>query len=352
MDNYLRQLQQKYNYSDDLIMVLSKIIPGFINYFGLENQETILSALANCEIHIQKHGENHNEYLNDYFGINETLTHPIGGVAFNRAHLKVDNGKVNIQNLIYVFQPLLGDFDLSNSDNIGILIHEICHLIKSYGRLKIQDNKIIVPTGLMYSEYDLNGNNLNDGDYCINVGIEEAFNCYDEEEIGKLVLGSEYKSSGYHHISSLIAKLMVNEEIREAIRKAQFSDDTSWMDLLGIEESKKLIEQLDILIKISYISDDAIDYDSDKVFEQLLKEGKSFDEINKIIMDEIDRRVEKLWEPYNKAYDEVEHFIENYTSKRQLRAFEENRSDADKIMVENIKKIRNEHISETMGMIR
>ena len=62
MDNYLKQLQQKYNYNNDLLSALSKIIPGLIRYYGVENQETILSALLICEIHIQKQGENHKEY--------------------------------------------------------------------------------------------------------------------------------------------------------------------------------------------------------------------------------------------------------------------------------------------------
>ena len=138
---------------------------------------------------------------------------------------------------------------------MGTLIHEICHLVKSYGRLKVQDDKIIVPSGLMYNEYDLNGNRLNEGDYSLNVGIEEALNCYDEEQIAQSVLGPEYKSSAYHNISDLIAKLMANEEIRVAIRKAQFTGDMSWINLLGIEESKKLIEQFDYLKQIIFITE-------------------------------------------------------------------------------------------------
>lgn len=353
MDNYLKQIQQKYNYSDELMTALSKIFPGLINYFGVENQETILSALVNCEIHIQKQGENHKEYLNNYFGVNETWPHPIGGVAFHEARLKVDSGKASVQNMIYLFQPLQGELDLLDSNTMGTLIHEICHLVKSYGRLKIQDNKIIVPSGLMYNEYDLNGNRLTDGDYSVNVGIEEALNCYDEEQVAKSVFGKEYRSSGYRNISDLITKLMANEEIRIAIKKAQFTGDISWMSLLGIEESKKLIEQFDYLIKMSYISNDVIDIDEDKMFDQLLEEGKSFDEIEQIIMEEIDRQTEKLWEPYHKTYDEVEHFIDNYTSQHQLSSFEQSRSNADRKMVEKVKQIQNEHvISETSGVTR
>ena len=356
MDNYLKQLQQKYNYNNDLLSALSKIIPGLIRYYGVENQETILSALLNCEIHIQEQGENHKEYLNNYFGVNEAWPHPIGGVAFHEARLKVDSGKADVQNMIYVFQPLQGTLDLSNDNNMGTLIHEICHLVKSYGRLKVQDDKIIVPSGLMYNEYDLNGNRLNEGDYSLNVGIEEALNCYDEEQIAQSVLGPEYKSSAYHNISDLIAKLMANEEIRVAIRKAQFTGDMSWINLLGIEESKKLIEQFDYLINMSYISNDAIDIDEDKMFDQLLEEGKNFDEIEQIIMEEVDRQTEKLWEPYHKIYDEVEHFIDNYTSQKQLDTFEQSRSIADTKMLEKIKQIQTGHIfeqnTETVGMTR
>ena len=337
MDSYLKQLQQKYNYSDDLVFALSKIIHALINYYGVEYQEIILSALQNCEIHIQKLGENHREFLNNYFGVNETWPHPPNGVAFHEAIPKVSDDKVDIQNLIYVFQPFQGEFDLSNDGDMGTLIHEICHLVKSYGRLKVQDNKIIVPSGLMYNEYDLNGNRITDGDYSVNVGIEESLNCYDEEQIAKSVLGPDYKSIGYHNISDLITKLMANDEIRVAIKKAQFTGNTSWMTLLGVEDSQRLIKQFDQLIKMSYISDDALSVDFDIMYDQLYAEGKNFDEIETIIKAEIDRQLDQLWEPYYEIYHEVENFIENYTSRRQLSAFEQSRTIADTKMIEKIK---------------
>lgn len=335
LNEYLTQLQKKYNYDNLLIENLSKIIPSLIEYYGVEYQNQILSALYNCEIHIQKENENSNEYLNNYFDVNEKWNFPIGGAAFHTSKPKVADNKVTFKNIIYICKPLGEKFDLYKEENLSTLIHEICHLVKGFNRAKIEDGKIISTTGFMKEEFDFQGISLN-GDYAINVGIEEALNCYDEEKIMEKVVGHSYTSQGYHGISKLIGKLLKNNEIKNAIDKAKFGENSDWINLIGTENVKKLIENFDTIIKTSYVSNADFDFDEDAEFDRLLEEGKNFDEIQEILIRIIEEERDKIWEPYNLAYSEVESFIEHFTIKQQLINFETARTNADKKAVEYI----------------
>jgi len=58
MNEYMAQLQNKYRYSDELLVFLSKLIPCLIDYYGEEYKNIVLDALMNCEIHFQAKGEN------------------------------------------------------------------------------------------------------------------------------------------------------------------------------------------------------------------------------------------------------------------------------------------------------
>ena len=67
MDEYLKVLQEKYGYNNELIGALKKIIPAFIEHFGEEHEQLILDAISSCEIHMQQENENPNEYLSKFF---------------------------------------------------------------------------------------------------------------------------------------------------------------------------------------------------------------------------------------------------------------------------------------------
>ena len=245
----------------------------------------------------------------------------------------MESSRFSFKNIIYIYQPLFKKFDLKDEEYLDTLIHEICHLVKSFNRAKVIDGKIIAPTGLMFDEYDIQGNKLN-GEYSINVGIEEATNSYDAERVTELVLGYPYQSSAYHGVSQLVKQFMENSDIREAIKKAQFGDDSDLTNLFGKEELSKLMQNFDIIIKLSYISESDLGVDFDAEFDRLLEEGKSLDEIQEIITAKIQQEQDRIWAPYHLAYADIEKFIKNFTSSRQLKSFEDARINADKEIIE------------------
>lgn len=63
-------LKNKFRYNDELLIFSSDLIPNLINFYGEENKNVILSALANCEIHFQGEKEPQT-FLNSYFGANK-----------------------------------------------------------------------------------------------------------------------------------------------------------------------------------------------------------------------------------------------------------------------------------------
>lgn len=58
--------------------------------------------------------------------------------------------------IVYLKRTYFGmykPFDFNDDKQVNTLIHEICHLIKRYGKLKVKNGKIIDSTGLMRDTY-------------------------------------------------------------------------------------------------------------------------------------------------------------------------------------------------------
>ena len=245
MDNYLKQLQQKYNYNNDLLSALSKIIPGLIRYYGVENQETILSALLNCEIHIQRENENPKTFLNQYFGINKEWKIPLLAGGFYHTEYNLQDNNLASKSIIYITTGESNNylpFRFNNDRSVDILIHEILHFIKGYGKLKMEEGHIIDSTGLLKTFYSYS---LEEGftfEKRENFGIEEALNCVESCLILEMMTGKKQEIRGYREAAEIAKVLLENSEFKQVIRKSQFSGDDSWIrflyEKLGEEKSK------------------------------------------------------------------------------------------------------------------
>lgn len=341
MIEFLEQLRQKYGYDSELIAALNKIVPALISYYGADKSNIIYQALLNCEIHIQKEKENTNEYLSSYFGVDYDLDKPLSASAMHTNNVTVDNGIVDVKNIVYIFTEFMGqykNFDFNNENQMATLVHEICHLIKSYGRTKIEGNKIIQLSGLMYEEYDFNGNKLS-GEFAINCGIEEALNCYDEVQVMERILGRQYTSTSYGGVADLASELMSREDIMREIRKSQFYDIESWIKYLGVERAKLLLDNFDIVIKTHYNPEADSDFDIDAEFDRLLDEGYDMDEIGDIINQKIEDDSNKIWDKVFKSEEIIRDFVNNYSSKEQLDKFLLARQIADKKTIDILKQM-------------
>ena len=257
MEEYLNNLKNKFNYSEELITFLSNLIPSMIIYYGKEHEETILSALSNCEIHFQTENEDPEEYLNNYFGINKKWDIPSLGSALYQNEISVKDNHVTARPIIYikrVFMHHYTPFDFQNAKNANMLIHEICHLIKGYGRLKVENGKIIDPTGLMKDTYSYNSNGEIKEESSDNIGIEEALNEVDAARILEIMTGKKQEIEGYKRAGEIATWLLAHEDIAKVIRFCQFNDSDLWIKYLGKDNAQMLIENFDILVKSLYIS--------------------------------------------------------------------------------------------------
>lgn len=323
MNEYLNGLKAKFNYSDELMNFLASAIPSIIQYYGEEHKETVLQALANCEIHIQDAKEDPKQYLNGYFGKEKEWEMPDLGGAFYHNEISVNDNRVVAKPIIYVktvYYHQHMPFDFNDEKKLNTLLHEILHAVKGYGKIKVQDGKIIDSTGLMQDTYTYDTLNGVKEEKNERVGIEEAVNEVDTITILGMITGRQQDIRGYVRAGSLAKLLLEHKDIATVIKNSQFNGDDNWIQYLG-EDSKKIIESFDVLVNMMYVS---------------------FRELNdKELM-------ARKYAEADMAQDFLEDFIANYCTKEQQQAFEEARKNADQKTADIIKQtiINNDLVQE------
>ncbi len=292
MSEYINELKFKYGYSEELSDFLSQLLPVIINYYGEEYKDVILSALSNCEIHFQSKDEDTKEYLNSYFGVNKEWEMPSLAGAFYHNEVDIRNNQVVAKPIVYVKSVYYGiymPFDFNNDKQVSTLIHEICHLIKGYGKLKNENGKIIDSTGLMKVTYDYSQENGILDEKNDMVGIEEALNDVETAQILEMMTGRKQEVTGYKAAGYSATRLLEHSDLAKEIRISQFRGDDSWIKYLGEEASKLLIENFDILVNAMYIS-----------FKDINSKAKR----------------ELLYQKMAKAQELIDDFVDNYSTKR------------------------------------
>ena len=292
MSEYINELKSKYGYSEELSDFLSQLLTVIINYYGEEYKDVILSALSNCEIHFQSKDEDTKEYLNSYFGVNKEWEMPSLAGAFYHNEVDIRDNQVVAKPIVYVKSVYYGiymPFDFNNDKQVSTLIHEICHLIKGYGKLKNENGKIIDSTGLMKVTYDYSQENGILEEKNDMVGIEEALNDVETAQILEMMTGRKQEVTGYKAAGYSATRLLEHSDLAKEIRISQFRGDDSWIKYLGEEASKLLIKNFDILVNAMYIS-----------FKDINSKAKR----------------ELLYQKMAKAQELIDDFVDNYSTKR------------------------------------
>ena len=210
IDNFVNNLKEKYGYPDELCIFLKELIPALVTYYGDDKLDLIINALDNCEI-IDN---------NKFFG---------------HFHYKaqIDNGNLNIKYEIRLYK----DFISSKST----LIHEICHLIKTYNRYVIKDDNLTVYCGLIEDSYKYNSE-IGDFEslHSKHTMFEEMFNEEDTLQIDN-ILGIKYPDGVYRFKGEAETFINSNLELYEAIRQSQFGDPKSWLKFIPEEIKEEVI---------------------------------------------------------------------------------------------------------------
>lgn len=255
MKEYMLKLKNKYGYSEELLEFLNRLILCLIDYYGEEYKDTILDALLNCEIHIQRENENPKTFLNQYFGVNKEWKIPLLAGGFYHTECNLQDNNLVSKSIIYITtgEPnIYLPFRFDNDSSVDILIHEILHFIKGYGKLKMEGSHIIDSTGLLKTFYSYSSEEGLILEKRKNFGIEEALNCVESSQILEMMTGKKQEIRGYREAAEIAKVLLENSEFKQAIRKSQFSGDDSWIQFLceklGEEKSKILIENFDTLV--------------------------------------------------------------------------------------------------------
>ncbi len=316
MIEYIERIKSKYGYNDELLEFLSQLIAVLIKYYGETYKDIILMALQNCEIHIQSKDENTENFLNSYFDDNKKWEIPHLGGAFHYTKIKVIDNQVISKSIIYIRTIHLFSyipFDFNDDKDILTLIHEICHAIKEYGKLKLKKGKIINSSGLIKYTYSYTKETGVVLEKCDMKGIEEALNTVEEKQIFEMMTGRKAKNkTGYNNAAYYAERLLKHKDLAKILKNSQFSGDDSWIQYLGDEQSKILIDNFDTLVNSMYVS----------IRDILNKEKR-----------------EMLYQKKKIAEDVLDDFINNYCSKEDVEAFTQSLDIADKKTVEMIQQL-------------
>lgn len=313
-NEFISQLKAKYGYSDEMEHFLQKAVPAIITYYGEDKKNIVFAALSECEIHIQKENENTEQYLNQYFGTNKKWDIPFLGGAFQHTELSVNNNQVNQKNIIYLKTKYLHrykPFDFNDEEKLSSIVHEICHAVKGYGKLKVENGRVITSSGLIkdYYEYDRETNSFNNTK-SDNTGLEEALNSYDEASIMTIMTGKFHEFGAYKGMTQVARELMKHEELAQIIRTSQFSGGSEWADFLGKEDSEYLSKNFEDWVSVLYSSP------------------------SELMNDKLG-----LMEKMKTAMNNVADFAKNYTTPKEIQTFLESRKLADQKTVEIVKQI-------------
>lgn len=141
MKEYLEKIKNKYNYSNQNMEMISKVIMAFINVLGEENINIILTAFENTTIFyyddtldaankLNKIANDGNEYK---VGLQAT------GTGFMQDYYTYENNQINQKFAVGIAK---------SNQNLQTFIHEMCHVLSTIGKIKVDNNQAYVFSGL------------------------------------------------------------------------------------------------------------------------------------------------------------------------------------------------------------
>lgn len=238
----IEELKEKYDYDEELLGALKKIIPAIEEHYGEEYKQLIHDAILSCNIHIQqKISEQPQKYLEENLPTKEhDAVLGVAAALYTSAPVIMSDGNIEVNRVIYLRHTCK---DLSENKNLSILVHEITHLIKSYkDEYTMQDGALVQRCGISVSYLEKNEDTGKFKDKSVErTGIEEALNCYDEGKIMSIITGEKCYGHSYKEISEITDLLMENNKtFREAFKSSLLNGDKTYIDKLGKEKAESL----------------------------------------------------------------------------------------------------------------
>ena len=257
LNDFKLELIKKYQYEENFAETIAIMADSIVEHYGEEYETLVTDAIMSCKYIIS--GTKDNKYENAYETLKrenmlddtkgERLLDPeslklTAGIYQSLPRLSHKDGKYNIDGIDRII-ILSKNFDLDNQLFIGTMIHETCHLIKSFIKgYELEGNKLYERCGLCETEYDLSIENGKVAKTIVSekgYGIDEGVNTHDEFSIMRESNNSSYESPGYGKLRATSEYLMYDLDLKSVIDKA---------NLLG--DKKELTELMDQTISKGY----------------------------------------------------------------------------------------------------
>ena len=255
----IEEIIAKYNYPDTLGNLLRDIYPSLVSYFG--DEDLIYNALLDTPIVLCANVyeclvQNNMIDINDKSTVNVENLKQAGGVYCSKPDIKYKGleKKYTIENVKRIIAINASTFDFVATKST--LIHEICHLIKSYyTEFTIKTDTLVERSGLITSTYHLNNQKgivKRTLVFETGVGLEEGFNTVVQDEIAEKHFGKDALSIGYGLVKALSedVKRYDDNMLNEIIKAELYHDNSSLEKLMG-EGYFKLIDFADKLYKLN-----------------------------------------------------------------------------------------------------
>ena len=256
MEEYLNNFQQLYDYDSELMTTLSKIIPAICQYYGQNNEESVLAAIASCPIHIEKKGESASHFLSEYFPFKENGVVPKVATGFYDSAPVVEHDEVKSKKILYIRK---GENDLQSESCLSTMVHELVHVVKSYkDEYFYQDGVLYKRSGISVTKMEYNElgqvkEGKGSGD-----GLEEAVTCFDEDNIMSMILGREYTANSYFGLAKLAGLLSQKTDLLSIIYKEQLYNTGQLQEFLGKENFNELIDNSDQFYSLTFAMPDDV----------------------------------------------------------------------------------------------
>ena len=262
-------LKEKYDYDEELLVFIEHLIPTMVDYFGEEYREKIVTSFLETPIIIT------NNTIPDELGLKNRTDLLFAGGGYAHGVEVIDGNPVRVSKVIKTGTGY-NNFNFNDSKQVGNLVHELCHMVKSGIKIEHDSNQIIDYCGLSNSY----GNIVN-GEYVVQsnnkgTGLEEALNAIDEVNIMKIMYGDYEITSNYARLASYIYPMIYeNEDFLSIVRESQFNGSSEWKSYLGDELSDELLDlcykHYDLMVNRMFelINDKGLQQDLENIEEEL-----------------------------------------------------------------------------------
>ncbi|MBO4601428.1 MAG: hypothetical protein J5634_04275 [Bacilli bacterium] len=272
----IKSIIKKYKYNKELSSFLKRLYPLLVDFFKDEN--LIYNALDNCEIimcgDISEYARK-DPSLYESLSLSDNID--LCGVYVSEPFVKYDK-KSRTFKVDYIDRSILiNGSDLYYDEVKAVLVHEICHLIKSYNHeFEVRNDVLTHRSGFLRTISIIKkeeGYCSDESSFSNGMGLEEGLNVYTEKLLcEKLGIYREVEDE-YLIVYEMAKSLMMfpSENIQDIIIKAQIYHDNTLIDKkLGIGFYKLQDFSDEVYFKTFELINNASNYDEkNHIFKEM-----------------------------------------------------------------------------------